>query len=147
VACTAAIGISPAETWPSPTSNYIALTEGRESCLVDTLGPAVVRGNANDTAAPTGSWIGRVGDVYQISLGSQVYAGGEGDGNATAASEAKFVLLALNETFSCDAPPPCEFPPREPEPVPTVSEWGMIVMSFLLIGTAAWFIRRRNRNI
>jgi len=30
-----------------------------------------------------------------------------------------------------------------PESIPTLSEWGMIIMSLMLAGTAIWMIRRR----
>lgn len=33
-----------------------------------------------------------------------------------------------------------------PEPVPTVSEWGMIIFFILLVGSATWVVRRRTRQ-
>jgi hypothetical protein len=33
--------------------------------------------------------------------------------------------------------------PKDNRPIPTLSEWGMVIMSLLLAGTAIWMIRRR----
>jgi hypothetical protein len=41
--------------------------------------------------------------------------------------------------------PPCEFC-RVPEPVPTVSQWGMLLLALLLTGSGLWFIRRHRKR-
>ena len=33
-----------------------------------------------------------------------------------------------------------------PAPIPTLNEWGMIIFSLLMAGSAFWFIRKRGRN-
>ena len=37
--------------------------------------------------------------------------------------------------------------PGEPEAIPTLSEWGMVILSLLLAGSAIWVIRRRIRAV
>jgi hypothetical protein len=74
-----------------------------------------------------------------------------------------------NPTLSCDDNPcdptpgacfvdgKCENVPRIeclgdwkpggcPEAVPTITEWGLVLLSLLMITTATWFIRKRNRT-
>ncbi len=146
--CTATSASIPAQPRRPAASNYIALNRGREYCVVDTLGPAVARDNAASGDAPTGSWIGRVGDVYEISVGAQAYTAGGGSGNAAASANTALRMFAPAPSFSCDAPPPCQLMLRYPtQPVPTMSGWGVGLMSLLLMGPAAWFSRRRRRLV
>jgi hypothetical protein len=142
--CTATSAAVPAARLQTPTSNHIVLNRGREYCTIDTLGPAVASGNFSSGESPAGSWIGRVGDVYEISVGAQAYTAGGGIGNAAALANTTLRLFAPGESFSCDAAPPCSLMLRYPEPVPTMSNWGISVMALLLLGPASWFSRKRN---
>lgn len=141
--CTATSASVPAQPRRPAASNYIALNRGREYCLVDTLGPAVARDDSASSDTPAGSWIGRVGDVYEISVGAQAYTAGGGSGNAAASANTSLRLFAPAASFSCDAAPPCELLSRDPQPVATMPRWSIGLMALLLIGPAAWYSNRR----
>jgi hypothetical protein len=111
-----------------------------------TSGPSVSSGNNTTTGSPVTVYAGDSGTISeQFSVGS---AGSYNatlacTGNTTAVSGNSLTVNAADTTIVCTYTNTLIPPPAEEVPVPTLSEWMLMLLATLLLASGWTYARRR----